>query len=128
MKFLLDTHVFLWFLREPEKLPSHVVQEIIAAGHFAAVSTASLWEIAIKVSLNKLQLPKDYGELFPHAIPDSGLRLLPIEPTHLAGIVHLPWHHRDPFDRLLVAQAKTEGLTIISGDAKFSEYGVSVLW
>ena len=105
-----------------------MLREIVSAGLNASVSLASLWEIAIKVSLNKLYLPKAYDELFPHGVPDSGLALLAIEPQHLAGVSRLPWHHRDPFDRLLIAQAMAEGLTLVSGDEKMAAYGVSLLW
>lgn len=128
MKLLLDTHALLWFLREPEKLRPEVVEAIESAGTDAAVSIATLWEIAIKVSLNKLYLPKEYEELFPDAVPDSGLSLLPVESRHLAAVRRLPFHHRDPFDRLLIAQAQVEGLTLVSSDPRFPGYGVALLW
>lgn len=128
MRLLLDTHALLWFLRDPEKLPARVLCEIETAGPRTSVSMASLWEIAIKTSLNKLCLPKPFDELFPQSVPDSGLSLLGIEPRHLNEVSRLPWHHRDPFDRLLIAQAKCDGLTLVSCDPKFASYGVSVLW
>ena len=128
MKYLLDTHVLLWFLRQPEALPPKVLEVIEAAGEDAAVSLASLWEIAIKVSVNKLSLPKPFEELFPHSVPESGLVLLPIESRHLAVVARLPFHHRDPFDRLMIAQAQVEGLTIITCDPQFPAYGVPLLW
>jgi PIN domain nuclease of toxin-antitoxin system len=127
MRLLLDTHVLLWFLREPHKLSPPALAAIASASQ-VGVSIVSLWEIAIKVSLNKLQLPKSYDELFPQSIIDSGLDLLPVDPTHLSHVVGLPWHHRDPFDRLLVAQAKAEGVTLISADASLGQYSVPVLW
>lgn len=128
MKFLLDTHTLLWFLREPDRLPPRVREVIEDAGQEAAVSLASLWEIAIKVSLNKLCLPKPYEELFPQSVPDSGLSLLPIEPRHLVKVSQLPFHHRDPFDRLLIAQAQVEKLTLITCDPEFAAYDVPLLW
>ena len=128
MKFLLDTHTLLWFLRDPQLLPPKVLEVIEAAGMDAAVSVVSLWEIAIKVSLNKLNLPKPYEELFPHSVPDSGLSLLSIEPSHLVPLSQLPFHHRDPFDRLLIAQAKVEKLTLITCDPEFAAYDVQLLW
>ena len=128
MRLLLDTHVLLWFLREPEKLPPQTLDAIEEAGAEEGVSLACLWEIAIKVSLNKLHLPKGYEELFPHSVSESGLSLVSIEPRHLAAVSKLPFHHRDPFDRLLIAQALVEGLTVVSGDSAFSAYGVPVLW
>jgi PIN domain nuclease of toxin-antitoxin system len=128
MRLLLDTHSLLWFLREPEKLAPHVLEEIESAGTDAQVSLATLWEIAIKASLKKLYLPKEYDELFPRSVPDSGLSLLGIESQHISALSRLPWNHRDPFDRLLIAQAQVEGLTLVSGDAHFPKYGISLLW
>jgi PIN domain nuclease of toxin-antitoxin system len=128
MRLLLDTHALLWFLREPEKLPPQVLEKIECAGGGAAVSVATLWEIAIKASLKKLYLPKEYDELFPQSVPDSGLSLLGIEPQHINAVSRLPWHHRDPFDRLLIAQAQVEQLTLVTCDPQFSAYGVPILW
>src|SRR5438874_6933671 len=119
MRLLLDTHALLWFLREPEKLPPKVLEEIESAGADARVSVATLWEIAIKASLKKLYLPKEYDELFPQSVMDSGLSLLSIEPRHINAVSRLAWHHRDPFDRLLIAQAQIEQLTVASGDPHF---------
>ena len=92
------------------------------------MSLATLWEIAIKASLKKLYLPKEYDELFPQSVMDSGLSLLGIEPQHIGALSRLPWHHRDPFDRLLIAQAQVEQLTLVSCDSNFPPYGVPVLW
>ncbi len=128
MKYLLDTHTLLWFVREPEKLPPRVLETIEDAGIEAAASMASLWEIAIKVSLDKLNLPKPFDELFPHSVPDSGLSLLSIEPRHLNMVSRLPLYHRDPFDRLLIAQAQADDLILVTLDPKFPAYGVSLLW
>lgn len=128
MRLLLDTHTLLWFLREPDKLPQNTLQQIESSGCDALVSIVSLWEIAIKVSLNKLYLPGEYDELFPDSVTQSGLTLLAIEPSHLAEVRRLPWHHRDPFDRLLIAQGQVEELTMVSSDAIFSSYGIPILW
>ena len=128
MKLLLDTHALLWFLREPHLLPPNVLAAIVAAGSDAAVSVASLWEIAIKASLNKLHLPKSFNELFPQSVSDSGLSLLSIEPAHLAIVSRLPFHHRDPFDRLLIAQAQVESMTLVTCDPQFQSYGAAMLW
>ena len=128
MRLLLDTHTLLWFLREPHLLPPRVLAAITAPETEAFVSMASLWEIAIKTSLNKLYLPKPYDDLFPRSVPESGLALLPIEATHLTGLCRLPHHHRDPFDRLLIAQAMAEGMTLVSCDRHFESYGVPLLW
>ena len=128
MKLLLDTHTMLWFMREPERLPPEVMRVIKTAGKQAFVSTATLWEIAIKVSINKLSLPGEYEDLFPSSAVDSGLSLLPIEPQHLATVRRLEFHHRDPFDRLIIAQAKVENMILVSKDPHFSSYNVKILW
>lgn len=128
MSLLLDTHTLLWFLREPELLPGKVTEAIESAGKQAFVSMATLWEIAIKVSINKLSLPGEFEDLFPSSVEASGLSLLPIEPRHLATVRRLVFHHRDPFDRLLIAQAQVENLTLVALDPHFSAYGVPLLW
>jgi PIN domain nuclease of toxin-antitoxin system len=128
MRLLLDTHTLLWFLREPHLLSPRLLNTITSEETEAFVSIASLWEIAIKTSLNKLSLPKPYEELFPQAVTDSGLQLLPIRPAHIACICQLPHHHRDPFDRLLIAQAMAENMTLASCDSHFAAYGVPLIW
>ena len=128
MRLLLDTHTLLWFLREPEKLPPRVIDKISESGSDAFVSLGTLWEIAIKTTLNKLQLPKEYEELFPSAVSGNGMSLLQIEPRHLATLRRLPLHHRDPFDRLLIAQAISDSLTLVSCDPHFPAYGVHLFW
>ncbi len=128
MNLLLDTHTLLWFLREPKRLPVNVTEAIESAGRQAFVSMATLWEIAIKVSLDKLSLPGEFEDLFPSSVEASGLSLLSIQPRHLAIVRRLAFHHRDPFDRLLIAQAQAENLTLVSLDAHFAAYDVPVLW
>lgn len=125
---LRDTHTLLWFLREPHMLTPRLLEALTSGQNEAHVSIASLWEIAIKASLNKLSLPRPYEELFPQAVTDSGLHLLSISPAHIAGICQLPHHHRDPFDRLLIAQAIAENMTLASCDPHFAAYGVPVIW
>jgi PIN domain nuclease of toxin-antitoxin system len=88
----------------------------------------SLWEIAIKVSLGKLALPGEYEDLLPSSVLDSGMSLLPIETHHLAVVRQLPFHHRDPFDRLLLAQAIAENLVLVSKDGQFLNYPVEIVW
>lgn len=94
MSLLLDTHTLLWFLREPELLPGKVTEAIESAGKQAFVSMATLWEIAIKISINKLSLPGEFEDLFPSSVEASGLSLLPIEPRHLATVRRLVFHYR----------------------------------
>jgi PIN domain nuclease of toxin-antitoxin system len=92
------------------------------------VSIASLWEIAIKLSLGKLAFPQLFDALFPDAVSDSGKTLLPVEFRHLTALSEMTWHHRDPFDRLLIAQAQVDGLTLVSVDRHFPPYGIPLLW
>jgi PIN domain nuclease of toxin-antitoxin system len=128
MRLLLDTHTFLWFSREPEKLPDNLRSTIIEAGPEAGVSVASIWEIAIKVSMKKLTLPAPFETLFPTSVSAAGLTLLPIEVQHLTMVSQLPWHHKDPFDRLLIAQARVGSLTVATCDPFFQAYGVKTIW
>ena len=128
MSLLLDTHAALWFFQNDGRLPSAARERIEEAGAAAHMSVASLWEIVIKVSLGKLTLPGEFEALFPSSIEASGLTLLPIAVPHPTALVSLDYHHRDPFDRLLIAQARAEGMTLVSCDRDFAAYGVPLLW
>jgi PIN domain nuclease of toxin-antitoxin system len=121
MDLLLDTHTFLWW--DEAKLPSPVVERIQAADD-VFVSAASAWEIAIKSALGKIVARATLAE----AIRDYGFEPLPISVEHGDAVRELPPHHRDPFDRMLIAQALTEGLIIVTRDPWFAQYGVSVTW
>jgi PIN domain nuclease of toxin-antitoxin system len=92
------------------------------------VSHASAWEVAIKTSLGKLKLQIPYEDVFPAAVLANGFAVLTPRFDHYRALIGLPWHHRDPFDRLLVAQAQTESLTLVSKDPHFWTYGISILW
>jgi PIN domain nuclease of toxin-antitoxin system len=128
MNLLLDTHAFLWFMEGSERISQRARAEIEAADGVRALSVASAWEMAIKSSLGKLDLAKPLGELLPPLLADAGIELLPIEIADLARVATLPFHHRDPFDRLLAAQALERGFTIVSVDEAFDAYGVARLW
>ena len=128
MNLLLDTHAFLWFMEGNERISQRARAEIEAADGVRALSIASAWEMAIKSSLGKLDLAKPLGELLPPLLADAGIELLPIEIPDLARVATLPFHHRDPFDRLLAAQALERGFTIVSVDEAFDAYGVARLW
>ena len=128
MSLLLDTHAALWFFQTDPRLPASTRERIEESGTDAHVSIATLWAIAIKVSLHKLTLPDEFETLFPSSIPESGLTLLPINVAHLAAVRRLEHHHRDPFDRLLIAQAKIEAMTLVTCDPHFPAYGVPLLW
>ena len=128
MTLLLDTHTLLWFLTNDPKLSARARGAIEDVANETHVSAASLWEVAIKSALGKLTLPATYAEIFPRQLETNGFGLLPITPAHCATLLTLPFHHRDPFDRLLLAQAKTEGLTLVTDDGQFGPYGVAHLW
>ncbi|HOC54311.1 MAG TPA: type II toxin-antitoxin system VapC family toxin [Verrucomicrobiota bacterium] len=128
MKLLLDTHTLLWFLTNDRSLSTQARAAIEAGGNLCSVSAASLWEVAVKVALSKLTLPAPYADIFPRQLEINGFGLLPITPTHCAALLTLPLHHRDPFDRLLLAQAQSEAMTLVSDDGQFAPYGVPVLW
>lgn len=123
-RLLVDTHVLLWWLTDDAAL-SPTAREVLAdPAKEPLVSAATLWEIAIKRSLGKLTAPDD----LPDRIVDEGFSWLAISPMHAWQVRDLPGHHRDPFDRLLVAQALTERLPVVTADARFSDYGVEVRW
>ena len=128
MRLLLDTHTLLWFLDGDASLSSRARGAIEDEGHEKFVSHASGWEVAIKVSLGKLKLQIPYEDLFPGAVLANGFAILTPRFEHYRAVIGLPWHHRDPFDRLLIAEAQSEGLIVVSKDPHFSAYGVSMLW
>ena len=128
MRYLLDTHTLLWFLQDAPELPPAVADRIEADGAENHVSTASVWEMAIKIGLGKLSVPYSLDRELPEILNEGGFAVVPLRFTHLARVARLPLHHRDPFDRALVAQAQTEGLTVLSRDRAFDAYGVAREW
>jgi PIN domain nuclease of toxin-antitoxin system len=128
MRLLLDTHALLWFLEDSPRLNPRAKAAIEYSGNEALVSLASLWEIAIKSKLGKLELTEPFQVLFPAQLDINGFAQLPIQVAHLHELERLPEVHRDPFDRLLIAQARTENLTLVSADRHYSAYGVPLLW
>lgn len=128
MKALLDTHALLWFLAGSSKLGERARTFIQDPQNTLFVSPAVLWEISIKDSLGKLILPEPFEQLFPARLDASGFLVLPILVPHIQMHRRLPFHHHDPFDRLIIAQALSDGLTLISCDSQFSAYGVNMLW
>ena len=122
---LLDTHVALWMIASSKRLSPRARSTIAESQGPLVVSAVSLWEIAVKRSLGKLPAPADLSRRLA-AI--GQIELLPISPLHAEAVGELPWHHRDPFDRMLVAQARVEGLPIVSADQALAQYGVEVIW
>jgi len=127
MKLLLDTHAFLWFVSGDERLSRRARQQLAAPGAQPVLSVASVWEIAIKAGLERLDLPLPVDRFIAEKVAD-GLQVLDIEWRHATAVAGLPWHHNDPFDRLLIAQALHEHLPLITADAVFPKYGVAIIW
>jgi PIN domain nuclease of toxin-antitoxin system len=128
MRLLLDTHTFLWFIMGSPHLSAAARSLIEDAANEKFVSVASLWEIAIKLSIGKLTLSAPFDVLIPQQLSLNGFELLNIEIEHAAVVATLPFHHRDPFDRLLIAQAAVEKMSIVGSDTVFDVYPVSRLW
>jgi PIN domain nuclease of toxin-antitoxin system len=128
MRLLLDTHALLWFVWNHPKLSATARSLISDPKNTLLLSAASIWEVAIKVSIGKLTLADPYDVFMNQAINTTGLTLLPIEVRHAALMTSLPFHHNDPFDRMILAQALAEKLSLLSADALFDTYGVSRLW
>ena len=126
MKLLLDTHVFLWLLTEPERLGEHL-RTVENPANGVLLSAASSWEIALKVRLGRLELPDDPTRYVPDRMRAIGAEPLAVEHAHALEVAALPPLHRDPFDRLLVAQARHLGLTILTADAAVARYDVRTM-
>lgn len=123
MRLLLDTHVFLWWREDSPRIVS-AAREAISGADYVFVSAASAWELAIQSALGRLRLAASVEE----GVEESGFDKLYIEFRHAAAVADLPRHHGDPFDRMLIAQAGVEGLTIVTHHRQFEPYGVPVLW
>ncbi len=128
MRLLLDTHTMYWYIEGDPKLSTTARILIQDALNEVLISPASYWEIAIKISIGKWQLNRTYEEFIDIGLNQYGFHVLPILPTHTARLIGLPFHHKDPFDRLLVAQAMVEGIPIVSYDTVLDAYGITRLW
>ena len=128
MRLLLDTHAFLWFILDDPQLSAKADALISDPNNDIKVSPASYWEIAIKIGLRKYALPEPYEVFMDREIADNAFHILHIEPKHTAVLTTLPPHHKDPFDRLMIAQAQIEGIPIVSVDVAFDPYGVTRIW
>ena len=123
MKLLLDTHAWLWWQMAPERLSKAAREAIGAKENDVFFSAVSSWEMAIKIAAGKLQLPRALREMVPESLMQDGFINLPIQPAHCFVLAELPMHHRDPFDRMLVAQALAEECTLVSADTVLDRYG-----
>jgi len=128
MKLLLDTHTFLWFALNDNQLSATAMSLIGNLENDVLLSPASCWEIAIKISIGKYQVPGDFQSWMEQQISVNSFEILPIRLAHVSQVATLPFHYKDPFDRLLVAQALVEDISIISGDKKMDQYSVKREW
>ena len=128
MKILLDTHCWLWWIASPERLSLESQQLIMDGRNPVFLSAASSWEIAIKYALGKLPLPESPEKFVPSRLTRDAISPLPVTHTHALQVASLPHHHRDPFDRLLISQAQTEGFSIMTVDKQFQDYDVQLIW
>ena len=128
MNLLLDTHAFLWFIANDPRLSSQAQSLIRAPANRRMLSMASLWEMAIKVSLGKLTLAQPFDQFIPRQLQLNQIEVLAIELPHVAAVVAMPFHHRDPFDRLMAAQCQMEDLPIVSADPVFDAYSIRRVW
>lgn len=127
MGYLLDTHALIWLLEDESRIPAQTLQLLKNPATPLVVSLVSFWEIAVKTSIGKLKLTHPI-ESIEAAFRQQGAKVLTISLDHILPVQTLPFHHRDPFDRMLIAQAMEENLTLVSDDSKFAPYPVNVLW
>jgi PIN domain nuclease of toxin-antitoxin system len=125
---LLDTHAFLWWLTDDDRLSERAGELIADGANDVYFSAASAWEIAIKAGLGRIRLPDEAWTFTPDQLERNAFQALPVHVAHAVAVITLPDVHRDPFDRMLVAQAITEGLTIVSADPELARYAVPVVW
>jgi PIN domain nuclease of toxin-antitoxin system len=128
MKLLLDTHTFIWWDRDPNLIPSATLSLMQQTDTQLFVSLVSLWEIQIKLQIGKLTLQNSLSEVIIRQQTENGIQLLSISLPHILAIENLPQYHKDPFDRLLIAQCVSEAATLVSRDSVFKQYGCPLIW
>jgi PIN domain nuclease of toxin-antitoxin system len=128
VRLLLDTHTFLWFIDGAAALSPYARQLIEDRTNERLLSIASLWEMAIKVSLRRLTLHLSFTDLVTEHVYGNAIELLEIRPNHLDVLTTLPFHHKDPFDRMIIAQGQAENIPIVSRDPAFDDYAIRRLW
>jgi PIN domain nuclease of toxin-antitoxin system len=127
MKAILDTHAFLWALAGDARMSSHA-RDVFVGSADLSLSIASIWEILIKVQSGKLKFPRPAGPYVLTKLAENSIKRLPISIDHLLALERLPMHHRDPFDRMLIAQSVEEDWPIITADPMFKQYPIQVIW
>lgn len=128
MKLLLDTHVFIWFDSEPERLTPRVAELVSDSRHQLFLSLASVWEMQIKVQIEKLKLRVDLVKLIDEERFQNQISFLPITIEDILSLSHHPFHHRDPFDRMLIAQAARHDMQLLTDDSAFAMYPIKTIW
>lgn len=128
MKLLLDTNVFIWLNDAPHRIKEQVMTVLANPDNDLFLSLTSIWEMQIKIQLGKLELSDSLPDILKTQQVENNLQVLTIDLNHIWSLENLPNHHRDPFDRLLIAQAQTEGMTLVSADGIFEMYDVDLLW
>jgi len=127
MDLLLDTHTFIWFINGDSSLPEQIRLDVKNIDNRCFISIASLWEMGIKLSLNKLQLKSDFNRI-AELLTNNDIQILPITFEHIQELLKLQFHHRDPFDRIIIAQGITEKLLVLTKDENFNKYRVKIKW
>ncbi len=129
MKILIDTHAFLWIIDGDSRISEKAKKYFLNDANELFFSLASYWEIAIKISLKRLALVDNWRDILAREMMRNGVRWLPVKKEHIDGILGLPWIHRDPFDRLLIAQSLFEGMSVMTVDSLIGKYGcVDIIW
>ncbi len=128
MKILLDTHAFLWALSGSNRLSKKAKEAYLDNGNKLFFSAVSYWEIGIKISIGKLELENNWKKIIDKEINNNGIKWLDLKKEHVQGIINLEFHHRDPFDRLLIAQVKYEEMSIMTIDKQIEKYDVTTIW
>lgn len=127
MRVLIDTQAFIWFVENDKQLPAKIKKELEDSDNMIIISIASLWEMTIKITLDKLHLGCDIEEMIDK-VYRNGFEILPILPEHIVKLSTLEYFHRDPFDRIIISQGLSENLAIVSSDKVFDDYGVKRKW
>ncbi|MCK5717366.1 MAG: type II toxin-antitoxin system VapC family toxin [Thiomargarita sp.] len=128
MRFLLDTHTFIWWYNEPDKLSLQVRALLQNSENIILLSVVTPWEMQIKLQTGKLKLDIPLDKMLENQLQANNIDLLPVTLPHVLALQNLPYHHKDPFDRLLIAQSNVEKAILLSKDAIFSKYNIKLLW
>ncbi len=128
MNLLLDSHTFIWSYKTPYLISESALSEMSKPVNQLFLSLASVWEIQLKIMIDKLNFQDSLADIIAEQKKVNNLQILPIKFSHIIELENLPFHHKDPFDRLLIAQAKVENMRLVSSDSKFSDYQVDLFW